>query len=513
MGRFQKTGVVNERESKGRAEALRSIALLVTSVAVAALALTNQSLWIDEAHSALKAMQPSLASWWQVLTTEKGSDLQMPFYMLWLWAWEKMAGHSELALRAANLPWLLLAHYFLYQAGRRSSLGPFPLLALASLNPFLWAYLNEARPYVMQYAAACVLCAFLFRAAEDASFALKPAGLWIFAGGLLLLCGSSLLGVVWAAFAGVAWLYLVRDRVRKVFQTANIIPLAAAAVGLGVLGLFYFWTLRSGARASGAGKTGLLNLAFVFYELTGAAGLGPGRLKIRQDGFAAFRAMGVSLLPLVAGLFLILALLAHGLVRAWKARMRPAIGTGAIYAIPPVVLLFALGYLQDFRVLGRHFMPVMPVILGLFLLSISAMKRRRAVIFCTALATIWLASSLSLRFAARHQKDDYRSAARLARAALAQGASVWWSADNAAATYYGLPLGESGGSAARPIVVQSPAQLAGLPLPDLVAASKPDLYDPAGQLAEFLRAHDFIPVRDLPAFTIWRKPAPHSEHH
>ena len=481
--------------------------LFGASLIVATLALTNQSLWIDEANSALKAMQPSLDSWWRVFVAKKGSDLQMPFYMFYLWAWEKIAGHSEWALRSANVPWFLLANYVLFRACRRNEVNPIRLLTLALLNPFLWFYLNEARPYVMQYGAACVLCAGLLDAAQEPARSTKPISLWILAFGLLVLCGSSLLGVIWAAFAGAAWLYLIRDRLWSLRQRSNLFPIAIAFSCLAALGGYYLWTLRVGGRASDIGRTGLPNLAFVFYELVGAAGLGPGRLEIRQRDLAAFCRFGAILIPLVLGLLLFLALLAAALTCAWRNRSRPAIIAGCIYAIPPIVLLFALGYLQDFRILGRHFTPLLPVILGLFTFGISQMRPRRlAAILFAALTATWLASSLSFRFGERHRKDDYRTATSIAKTALAQREIVWWSADDAAAVYYGLPIGKSAEREANFAVSPVSPELLQSAVPDLVVASKPDIFDPAGQLGHFLREHRFVPVRELPAFTIWRRP-------
>ena len=48
--------------------------------------------------------------------------------------------------------------------------------------------------------------------------------------------------------------------------------------------LYYLWTLQLGARASDVGRTGWANIAFIFYELLGQAGLGPGRLALRAHG-------------------------------------------------------------------------------------------------------------------------------------------------------------------------------------------------------------------------------------
>ncbi len=508
MGRVPQDRSLSVVPDNSVARGSSAVVPVIASLVVAALALTNQSLWIDEAHSALKAMQPSLASWWHIMVSEKGSDLQMPLYMAYLWAWEKVTGHSEIVLRLSNVPWLILAHYALWQVGAGSSRMRILLLTVASVNPFLWSYLDEVRPYLMQYAGACVLCVLLFRTAKDPARGTERASLWVLTLGLLVLCGSSLLGVIWAAFATAAWLYLIRGQLRSLWQPSKLLPLATASVCLAALGAYYLWTMSAGGGAADSGRTRLLNLAFAFYELVGAAGLGPGRLEIRQHGLAAFRAHGVLLLPLAIGLLLFLALLVFALARAWKQRSRPAIIAGWIYAIPPTVLLFAFAYSRNFRLLGRHLMPLLPVIIGVFAFGISELRHRRAaLIIFAALVVTWLGSALSLRFGERHRKDDYRAAASIARRALAQEDKVWWSADDAAAAYYGVPIGKSAEGSATRVAGLTRLYLDELPDPDVIIASKPDIYDPADELGSFLRRHAFNPVQRLPAFTIWRKAA------
>lgn len=480
---------------------------VVATLVATAFALTSQSLWIDEANSALKATQPSIASWWQVLVSEKGSDLQMPSYMFYLWCWEKLAGHSELVLRAANVPWFFIAQAGLFQAARRCKVNPVPLLALASINPFVWFYLNEARPYVMQYAGACLLCLVLASAAHDPPSGTKPAMIWIFVAGLLILCASSLLGVLWSAFAGLAWVYLIRRDFGDLLRAERLIPLAGCAFLLGLLGLYYVWTLNIGGRASSIGGTDFSNLAFVLYELLGASGLGPGRVPIREDGAGAFRELGAArLVLLVLGLALVLGLVVYALFQAWKRRSSRAVAAGVIYALPAMLLLFLFGYEQHFRVLGRHFTPLLPTILALLIFGFSAMRHTRvARLLFLALLAAWVVSSLELRFAPRHQKDDYRDAAAIAKSALSKNETVWWSADAAAAVYYRVPLGRPGQRNARLIIVPTHAYLKGLPTPDLVIASKPDIYDDFGSLADYLEAEKYTLVKKLPAFTVWQK--------
>jgi len=359
----------------------------------------------------------------------------------------------------------------------------------------------------MQYGAACVFCAFLFETAEEPVRGAQHASLWMFVGGLLVLCGSSLLGVIWAAFAGAAWLFLVRNQFRRLWHWSRLLPLTVGSVCLAGLGVYYLWTIRVGGRASDLGRTGLLNLGFVLYELIGAAGLGPGRLDLRQHAVAAFRDLGPLVIPFLAGLGLSLGLLCYAIICAVRDRSRRSVIAAAIYAVPPSLLLFVFAYAQNFRILGRHFMPVLPVILGLIAFGLSEMRRRRvAAALLMGLLVVWLGSSLSLRLAPRHRKDDYRAAADAARDALAQKETVWWSADRSAAIYYEVPLGKSSDGGATLINGFAHQQLAELPSPDIVIASKPDIYDPAGELGSFLRERSFAQTRDLPAFTIWRRP-------
>ena len=67
------------------------------------LAIRSDSFWIDEANSAVKATQPDFGSFAAKMKADRGSDLQMPGYMLALWSWEKVFGCSEMALRSLNI--------------------------------------------------------------------------------------------------------------------------------------------------------------------------------------------------------------------------------------------------------------------------------------------------------------------------------------------------------------------------------------------------------------------------
>jgi uncharacterized membrane protein len=129
--------------------------------AVSVLAITRQSLWMDEGFTVWFAAHRSLGSFFSALMGSPGStgDPQMLFYLFYMWGWTKVFGHGELALRAANVPFLLILLAGVRWATRRLVVVP-NLWILLCLSPFLWFYLNDARPYValMAFAAVAIVC-------------------------------------------------------------------------------------------------------------------------------------------------------------------------------------------------------------------------------------------------------------------------------------------------------------------------------------------------------------------
>ena len=109
---------------------------IVVSLFIGTLGISNQSLWIDERQSAAKAMQPSLSSWWTKMAQDKGSDLQMPFYMFC--AWGEIFGPSEYALRASSIPWFAVAALAMTSIFPKKARLQFSVLMLTLTNAFLW---------------------------------------------------------------------------------------------------------------------------------------------------------------------------------------------------------------------------------------------------------------------------------------------------------------------------------------------------------------------------------------
>jgi hypothetical protein len=149
-----------------------------------------------------------------------------------------------------------------------------------------------------------------------------------------------------------------------------------------------------------------------------------------------------------------------------------------------------------------------PAILAVEAAGIAVLWRRpagKALVVC--LVALSLASALSIRTAPRHAKDDYRSAAVVARQALAAGETVWWNADAFGALVYGVPLGGACGEA---IEIFEPKHgfAQSIAAPAVVVLSKADIYDPHGTLAAHLRRGGFLRADAFMAFEVWRNPSP-----
>jgi hypothetical protein len=483
--------------------------LVIMGFLICMAAINAQSYWIDEAGTAWKAAQPTLTDWWQAMRAEGNSNLQLPAYLLFAWGWEKLVGSSEVALRSGNALWFLLGLVVLARAmTARSWLRWGVTLAMLS-SPFVWYYLNEARPYGMQIGASCLVFAALYKLAEHQIESTPKERLWmiVLCLGSLLLAASGMLAMLWlGAYWGGAILSTSTKHLRRLAKNYWGFWVLTLALLL-ALGLFYLWTLSIGARATKAGTTDARNLIFIIYELLGFTGLGPGREEIRNGGFAVFRQW----LPWLSiyGVISVL-LLTRGCQQIIMAVSRRTWVSWLITFISALAFILAVGMVVQFRVLGRHCTPLLPLILFVQGAGLASWLKqdnrlwRWAVVLFLGMS---LASDASVRFSERHAKDDYRDAAALGREALARGESVWWSADKEGAWVYHLPLAKQPTKENTALILINPETLSlrTLPKPDLVLLSKPDSYDGQGVIQPYLKQNNYRLVQKLPAFTIWRR--------
>ena len=166
-----------------------------------------------------------------------------------------------------------------------------PALVVLS-SPFAWYYLDEARPYAMQLGASLIIFAALFRLSQNEELYGTQAQRWLaafFGLGLILLRWEQPFGndLGWRRMSELAGNFLAGAGLLALAR-AQWLMCVLACGALGLLAIYYMWTLKVGARVrSAVGATDARNVMFLLYELLGFSGLGPGRLEIRDSGMRA----------------------------------------------------------------------------------------------------------------------------------------------------------------------------------------------------------------------------------
>jgi hypothetical protein len=362
----------------------------------------------------------------------------MILYLFYMRAWVKVWGVSEVALRAANIPFAILLAASVCWAScklfRRANAWP-----LLCLSPFIWFYMNEARPYiaVMSFSTVAIV-AVLAYLMGPANY--RVAAPWCCLSALLLAWGCHIL----AAFIFPSLVFMLISAPRQELAVGqNVLKdwLPALAVhlpGFVALGAFYLWTSTYGVSLT-SGEPGLGNLAFVLYEFFGFAGLGPPRSELRE-GLYLYPHRILPYWPWlvigVAGMTLV------GLLWFYARPNRIARNLAGSLLLG-ILIALVVSRIAHLRLLGRHLAMFVPMLLILLLLweSTSALARKASylTVSLSALAIIWGISDARLVLLQKYEKESYRdaSAESVMRAQLT-GGDILWAADPYTAYYYGL---------------------------------------------------------------------------
>lgn len=502
---------------------------MLIQMVVMLLAVSNESLWIDEFWTAYFGALESFKDFVELLLVPNGSQTPLHFVHFYLWGLFNPTG--EYFLRLANLPLFVAGQLAVFWALRDyPRTFAYLYLTLSALHPMVWQYANEARPYIMMYAGSQLILAYLLslHASRVIGRPVEPFFLMLFVVGGILLFGASLLGVFWVVTACVYVLlhHLRHSTWRELMSAVNLLLLGIFLASTTLLTVYYLNSLLSGAGGSRLASSTPSTVLSIVYEVMGLAGFGPSRLELRSMGASALAPYAIPLLAAGGALFAVLVAGLNG--AGTRLGIRGLLLMGALGLLPVGIVIFS-GFAMHWRVAGRHLFAALPLLnlvlaMGLATLLQADGRRHQRLRWLLAVSALLLFaySACSLRFATRHRKDDYRAAAVLAQGALAQGQRVWWAADVIGARYYKLPgefdvLGELTGQHKPPTCSDLPGVqaianastpcLLTLTQPDLVILSKPDTFDTRGDIVGYLKARHFAVVQALPAFTIWRRSA------
>jgi hypothetical protein len=490
------------------------------------LAITRQSFWIDEGFTAWFASHKAIGSFYSALIGSPGApgDPQMLFYLFYIWGWVKLFGGSELAFRAANIPFAVLLIGAMSWASVRFLKQP-NLWVFSCLSPFFWFYLKEARPYValMAFSAVAVvaLLAYIMYPTEYRRFA--P---WCCLVALLLACGTHIVG----AFLIPSMVVLVAAAARGDVSMRNKLkrdwsqPVLLCSPAFVALATFYVWASTYGVNR-GLNRPGLSNLAFVLHEFLGFGGLGPPRNEIRENHNLSVFAPYWPWLLLGA---LIVSLLGLLFFRTRPPKIVWYLVASLVVGVGIAQLVSVIGHSE---VLGRHlsaFFPLFLITLTLAAKHSFSSRRMRftAIAALNALAVVWGISDARLVFLRKYQKDSYREAASVAAArARLDGGKILWAADPQTANYYGVrvmqgqrspeigdgdagvwPVSGQAVDARNWITDEARAYLERSTTPTILALSKADLFDRNGGWRTLIQQRRPTEIASLNAFMLyeWR---------
>lgn len=440
---------------------------------------TGESLWLDEMVDAGLASKPTLTDFIGEMRDTSASQGQMPLGLLVMWAWEKVFGDSEFALRAINILWVSFGTLLMWDLGRRRC-APFLGLVFAC-SPFVWYYANEARPFALQVGlSAFVLWAFVTLIASR-----RPSGVaWLIAA-TLLLAASSIINYVLvalvAAFSAVWWLVRRPFPIREVFvpiMIGGFLHLGLAAL---LMGSFFE---RDGSQKIPIESTGLLTLAYALYEITGFFGFGPGRQELREALISggrseAFGLMGRHLATLTL-LCIPLVLVVGGVFKGWRALLRDREWTlVSLSSLCFVVIVFLTAWMTGNAMWGRHLSAVIPWWCFFMVVPLrrwGSTCEWKVGVAGLAVSLVFLVGGLRIRCSQGFRKENHRAAVEQARQLIAQGGRVLWAAPDRALVYYRLEDFED-------LVVMEPGlsrEVYGKQAFEAVFICRPELCDPEG---------------------------------
>jgi hypothetical protein len=487
--------------------------LVAVGTLLLCLAISGASLWIDEGITAALAVQTSLPAWAATLSSMRGSEMQMPAYVFYIWAWARVFGTSEVALRFANLPWALVFTASLAW-GAEYVLKIRKAWLIFCLSPFVWFYMNEARPYAMLMSFSMLTTVSVLAYSRDSN-RFRVAQWWAMIS-LLALWSVHMLTIVLAPSL-LLFLCITRPVPFRRFIKQWFLPVVVILPFYCCLALYYVHTLVRG-KGGLIESPSMANLLFAIYEFFGFGGLGPPRNLLRN--FFTLHTLALYLPSLGFGV-VALCIVIFSIFKNLResSERREVIGLFGAF-LTGLLITLALSYVTHFRVLGRHvatFYPLLVLILLSGLLAAGNRTRNRLGLFALLLLGVaWSISDFRLRLLPSYQKDDYRDAAVLARTALLRGEPVLWLANGDTAKYYGLPVflaprrGDIAQFEGMATVSRgcSPSWFQkSLPHHDevlVVISDKPDLFDPEDNCQKALNSLSGEHVARFSDFDVWQ---------
>jgi len=366
---------------------LVAVAITLAGAAIRFATLDRQSFWFDE----LVTVTLVRRSFGGMISTIPHSEATPYLYYVLAWPWERVFGDGEVGLRSLSALAGTLTVPLVYAAGSALCSRAVGLMAaaLASVEPFLVWYSQEARAYALLVLFAALGFVFFARALRDGR---APLAGWAVASALAL---ATHYFAVFLVAPEAAWL-LLRARDRRAAAIASVVPLAVFAALV---------PLMLEQRSSGASSA-------------------RSSLASRAAGVPKDLAVGYSfpfeLAGSIAAALLLLVAVVHVRHARGEARRGGLLAGGLALVAAAVPYVLASGG-ADYLAARNLIAVVLPAAV---FLAVGFVASRAALAAGAALCALFLAITLSVSFDAAYGRTDWRGAAHALGRARAQRALV-----------------------------------------------------------------------------------------
>lgn len=380
-----------------------AIGLVVVATIIALIIGINaKSFWFDECLVYRYINSPSAKEVLKTALDASGSEKQMPLFLLFAWAWSRIFGLSEIAMRSVNVLPAFLYTICGYKIAnivckkKQVWLGVMFFL----LNPIFIAYLNEARPYIALLAFALIT---VYNSFYKEDFNSRKNIISIHA---FLLLGISFHLLFIFSFCiyicGIIYHYKNECLKLKIHIKGFLCSLPLYAVLLGYMAFtFYYSSSSSIGNASGSVVASLI---VSIYYILGYGGLGLSRNDLREPSLGSLTPI---MLILMAALSVVLVLFAVALIKS--ASKEPLKNRQFWLLIAGIVLVLCFSLLSivfDYSFWERHIISLSAIFIVLILEVVSACNMRHVTF---VLLFLFAVSSLNFRFNYYYGNEDYKS--------------------------------------------------------------------------------------------------------
>ena len=365
--------------------------------------ISTESFWVDEGISASWLIKDSLSNLFSDLLSNTESESQMPLYIICIWFWGLIVPHTEWFLRSLNLIFLIGTGLFIYNYSKRYD-NSFILLTFF-VQPFLWKYVGEFRPYLLQIFLHTIQIIMLLDLYNNKNIKYRT---FLLITSSFLSCFVHMLSVIPFIIISLIILFCVL-RKKIIFFKQEIKVILISIPLFFFLGLYYLQTLLRDAGGAKLWDPSIKNYLFSIYEMIGLSGIGPSYLMIRD--IASNEILGIirlfiDYIPIVSIFLVVFVLLILNLRFINDKNNKLLI----IFLTSVFLILITLSSLANWPFWGRHLAPIFPAytIILSTLISFYWKKNNFAKIISLTLLLLLIFSSFNNRFNDKYAKEDYR---------------------------------------------------------------------------------------------------------